>query len=55
MDKSQNRYFSGDLEKLTIDNNAFRRVIFTTDKQQLVLMSLGPKEEIGREVHPNTV
>jgi mannose-6-phosphate isomerase-like protein (cupin superfamily) len=41
----------GDIGKLTINNNNYRKVINTTKHQQLVLMSLKPKEEIGMEVH----
>jgi hypothetical protein len=41
----------GDLNKLTLENNNYRKVISTTKKQQLVLMSLGIKEEIGMEIH----
>jgi hypothetical protein len=37
----------GDLNKLTLENNNYRKVINTTKKQQLVLMSLKPKEEKG--------
>ena len=43
--------FYGDLNKMTIDNNNYRKVINTTSHQQLVLMSLKPKEEIGMEIH----
>ena len=42
---------SGDLNKMTIENNNYRKVVNTTHHQQLVLMSLKPKEEIGMEVH----
>ena len=45
--------FHGDLNKMTIDNNNYRKVINTTKHQQLVLMSLKPKEEIGLEIHKN--
>ncbi len=41
----------GDLNKMTIENNNYRKVISTTSHQQLVLMSLKPKEEIGMEIH----
>ena len=41
----------GDLNKLTLENNNYRKVISTTKKQQLVLMSLKSKEEIGMEIH----
>jgi len=40
-----------DLERLTVKNNDFRRVLYTAKNCQLVLMSLKPKEEIGMEVH----
>ena len=42
---------SGDLNKMTLENNYFRKVINTGKHSQLVLMSLKPKEEIGMEVH----
>lgn len=35
------------------DNENFRKVIFTGQKSQLVLMSLKPGEEIGKETHPH--
>ena len=34
-----------------MENDNFREVLFTTDKSQLVVMSLEPKEEIGMETH----
>lgn len=43
--------FVGNIEKLTAENEFFRKVIFTGQHTQLVLMSLKPKEEIGMEVH----
>ena len=46
--------FHGDLEKLTLANNDFRRVIFTGRHEQIVLMSLKPGENTGNEVHPST-
>jgi mannose-6-phosphate isomerase-like protein (cupin superfamily) len=39
------------LEKQTLDNNDFRRVLYTGKNSQLVLMCLVPGEEIGEEVH----
>lgn len=39
------------LEKETLDNNYFRKVLLTTTNQQLVVMSLEPKEDIGQEIH----
>ena len=39
------------IEKSTIENNNFRKVLYTSSHSQLVLMSLKPKEEIGEEIH----
>ncbi len=39
------------IEKDTLENNYFRRVLYTAKNSQLVLMSLQPKEEIGEETH----
>lgn len=39
------------LEKETLENEYFRKVLFTAQHSQLVLMSLEPGEEIGMEVH----
>lgn len=39
------------IEKLTLENENFRRVLYTAKNSQLVLMSLLPGEEIGEEVH----
>ncbi len=39
------------LEKYTVDNVDFRRVLYTGRFSQLVIMSLRPGEEIGEEVH----
>ena len=44
--------FSTNIEKETLENENFRRVLYTGKNSQLVLMSLKPKEEIGMEVHP---
>ena len=43
--------FVQDIESLAIKNDEFRRVLYTAENCQLVLMSLKPKEEIGAEVH----
>ena len=43
--------YKDNIEKLTLENTAFRRVLFTAAYSQLVLMSLRPGEEIGLEVH----
>lgn len=44
--------FNGNIEQMTLENNNFRQVIYTSKHSQLVLMSLKPKEEIGMETHP---
>ncbi len=43
--------YSGDIEKLTLENTFFRKVIFTAAHSQLVLMCLRPSEDIGEEIH----
>jgi len=43
--------FTGSIEKLSLKNNNFRKILFTGEHQQLVVMSLLPSEEIGNEVH----
>jgi mannose-6-phosphate isomerase-like protein (cupin superfamily) len=54
-DKAKNKMkgFSIDIEKATLENNNFRKVLYTAKYSQLVLMSLKPGEEIGMEVHEN--
>ena len=43
--------FKDNIEKLTLENENFRHVLYTAKHCQLVLMSLRPGEEIGMEVH----
>lgn len=43
--------FVDNIEKLTLSNEYFRKVLFTGNHSQLVLMALKPLEEIGEEVH----
>lgn len=43
--------YKENIEKLTIDNENFRKVLYTGAHMQLVLMSLRPLEDIGLEVH----
>ena len=43
--------FNTNIEKDTLENNNFRKVLYTGKHSQLVLMSLKPNEEIGTEVH----
>jgi mannose-6-phosphate isomerase-like protein (cupin superfamily) len=45
-------YF-GSIEKQTLENENFRKVLFTGKYAQLVVMCLQPGEEIGNEVHNN--
>jgi len=45
--------FNANIEKETIENSNFRKVLYTAKHCQLVLMSLKPLEEIGMEVHPD--
>lgn len=43
--------FVGNIEKLTVENTDFRRVLYTGKNLQLVLMAIQPSEDIGEEVH----
>jgi mannose-6-phosphate isomerase-like protein (cupin superfamily) len=43
--------YYGDIEKLALENENFRQVLYTAEHCQLVLMSLLPGEEIGLETH----
>jgi mannose-6-phosphate isomerase-like protein (cupin superfamily) len=43
--------FNSNIEKDSIENENFRKVLYTGKHSQLVLMSLLPKEEISMEVH----
>jgi len=45
--------YKANIEKDTLENSNFRKVLYTAKHCQLVLMSLKPKEEIGMEVHPD--
>ena len=40
-----------DIERDTLENDDYRRVLFTGRNTQLVLMALQPGEEIGLETH----
>ena len=46
--------FNQNIEKATLDNTNFRKVLYTGIYSQLVLMSLNPNEDIGMEVHEDT-
>jgi len=43
--------FKSNIEKDTLKNRNFRKVLYTGKHSQLVLMSLRPKEDIGMEIH----
>ncbi len=44
--------FVAPIKKKTLENNYFRKVLFTAKHLQLVVMSLEPGEDIGEEIHP---
>jgi len=43
--------YISNIEKLSLENENFRKVLYTAKHSQLVLMSLLPGEDIGSEVH----
>lgn len=43
--------YGDNIEKLTLENDNFRKVLYTGKNSQLVLMNLRPGEDIGEEVH----
>lgn len=43
--------FVTNIEKDTLENENFRKVLFTAHYSQLVVMTLQPGEDIGEEVH----
>ena len=43
--------FCDDIEELTEDNDLYRKVIYTGEHTQLVLMAIQPGDDIGEEVH----
>ena len=43
--------YEDDLKEISEHNRDFRRVLFTGEHSQLVVMALQPEEEIGEEVH----
>jgi mannose-6-phosphate isomerase-like protein (cupin superfamily) len=50
-EREQMRGYVDNIEQATVDNDDFRRVVYTGKNLQLVLMTLQPGEEIGEEVH----
>lgn len=47
-------YYVHNIEEDTLQNENFRKVLFTGPNSQLVVMTLQPNEDIGSEVH-NTI
>jgi mannose-6-phosphate isomerase-like protein (cupin superfamily) len=43
--------FNANIEKETLENTNFRKVLYTGKHSQLVLMNLKPNEDIGMEIH----
>lgn len=46
--------FVGNIEEETLNNTNFRKVLYTGQHAQLVVMHLNPNEDIGVETHPTT-
>ena len=46
--------FSSNIERSTLENESYRKVLYTGKHSQLVLMCLKPREEIGLEVHQDS-
>ena len=46
--------YAGDVEQQARENTDFRRVLNTTERSQLVLMSVPAGGEIGQETHEDT-
>lgn len=40
-----------DIEKETLNNHNFRKVLYTSKHSQLVLMCIKPNQDIGKEIH----
>ncbi|HYI42435.1 MAG TPA: cupin domain-containing protein [Sphingomicrobium sp.] len=47
------RGYCQNIDEATVQNEDFRRVVYTGEHLQLVLMTLQPGDEIGEEVHPD--
>lgn len=43
--------FVGNIQEKTLNNDDYRRVVYTANYSQLVLMSIQPGDDIGEEVH----
>jgi mannose-6-phosphate isomerase-like protein (cupin superfamily) len=49
--KQEQKGFTSNIENDTLKNSNFRKVLYTSKHMQLVLMSLKPGEDIGKETH----
>ena len=45
--------FITNIETETVHNNFYRKVLYTSKNQQLVVMSIKPKSDIEYEIHPD--
>lgn len=52
-DSRTDHFLTKNIQDDTIENDNFRKILFTSKDLQLVLMSLKPGEDIGTEVHEN--
>jgi len=43
--------YKENIEKLTLENNNFRKILYSAEHMQLVLMSIKPGQDIGLETH----
>lgn len=43
--------YTGNIEEVTLENESFRKVLYTSSYMQLVVMSIPAGEDIGEEVH----
>jgi mannose-6-phosphate isomerase-like protein (cupin superfamily) len=47
------QYYRQNIETKTIENNNYRKVLYTTPEMQLVVMSIKGGDEIHEEIHVN--
>lgn len=46
--------YKTNIEKATVDNRMYRRILYTTEQTQLVVMSIPPGDDIDKEKHEIT-
>lgn len=51
MISNNNRIFIANIEKETLDNTHYRKVLYTSSNQQLVIQTIKPNSDIKFEVH----